>query len=428
MLLEFHPHGFNRKEKNMKKILALLALVASTSFAGPFAPTNEMEIGFDSSFSQSDFRAVIIGDSQTTSSNHTRITPHYHRWDGPFVGEFLGTSNHTSGNSVNCISTPFMSYRAVDPDNGWSDGGAGDFFCVTGREWEVNGDVPSNGALIGRFRVNLGASNTNAPWSYNWTAGEDLVFRIAVRSGPNSVPAIAIRPDRGSLGSSQVFEISSNPGIQIFEIDVPASLGSDSTFVGGSILFPSGYVEEDGQLLQILGAYVGIAGDPDGLVIGYQGDGGWNVARHLNVLSQDSRVALIEMMDLNTAIMILGHNRETDSPSMFPSRVLELIDLWDAAFNTANSPDPEWILVEPWLIQENGNWDAYGDMVRETHSILSRIRQNTTHVRYGTIFGDLRPDQFDPSRYTLDAPFVHPLDGETAGNLMSDLEYLIFGN
>lgn len=422
----------------MKKILTLLALIASTSFAGnpvATAPQNtqiqpntlirQFEIGADPVFTQDQFRAVIIGDSQTTSSWSVRITAHYHRWDGPFVGEFLGTSNSSSGNSINNISRPTLDYRWIDPDDNWTDGGPGDHFSRNSAEWEVISDVPSDGAVVGRYRVNLSSTNTGAPWSYNWVENEDLVFRVAVRSGPNSVPAIEIRPDRETLGSGTVFEIPTERGIQIFEIPIPASMNPDALVIGGAILFPEGYVEESGQLLQILGAYVGLAGDPDGLVIGYQGDSGWNLLRHQTALSQDSRLALIEMLDLDTVMMVMGHNREWDNQPIFPVRALELINTWNQAFQTTGRRTPRWVLVEPWRIQE-GNWDAYGEIVREGMSNISRIRRGTKHVRFGDVYNNLRPDEFDPTRYTLDSGLVHPGTGVTAKNMMFDLEFLIF--
>ena len=378
-------------------------------------------------FDQNNFRAVIIGDSQTTTSWAGRITSHYHDWDGTFVGEFLSSGHSAGGVSVNNIGLSNVIYRAIDPDDNWSDGGPGDHFSRGSSEWETLGDINAPGSFVGRYRVNVSATNTDAPWNYNWVENEDLVFRVAVRSGPNSIPAVELRPDRGTIGSGTVFDIDSSPGIQIFEIDVPASLNPTGTLVGGTISFPTGYIEENGQFLQVLGAYVGIKGDPNGLVVGYQGDSGWNLLRHIDTLSQESRVRLVEMLHLNTMIMIQGHNREWDNQPIFPVRAAQLMSMWDAAFDTAGFNRPKWVLVEPWRIQ-TGSWDGYQTIVENGLSMIAQFNRRAIHVRYGDLFNNLRPDEFDPIRYQLDTGLVHPGNVPSAAALGEDLETLIFGN
>ena len=416
----------------MNKFIAISASLF-LSFTALGNPTATPISGFNANpnvqpkFSQDNFRAVIIGDSQTTTSWAGRITSHYHRWDGPFVGEFLSSGHSAGGVSINNIGLSNVIYRAIDPDDNWSDGGPQDHFSRGSAEWETLGDINAPGSFVGRYRVKLSESNTDAPWSYNWVENEDLVFRVAVRSGPNSVPAVEIRPDRGTIGTGTVFDIDSSPGIQIFEIDVPASLNPTETLVGGTISFPTGYVEENGQFLQVLGAYVGIKGDPNGLVIGYQGDSGWNLLRHIDMISQESRVRLVEMLHLNTMIMIQGHNREWDNQPIYPVRAAQLMGMWDNAFDTAGFNRPKWVLVEPWRIQE-GNWDGYQIIVENGLSMIAQFNRRAVHVRYGDLFNNLRPDEFDPIRYQLDTGLVHPGNVPTARALSEDLETLIFGN
>jgi hypothetical protein len=379
-----------------------------------------------------EFRCVVVGDSQTTTPDPKRIRTQFHRWDVPFAGEQLSAGASSAGYLVNNISINNLQYTVVNPNTGWNDGGSEDFFAPSAAQWTCSGDVQSPGARFGRYRIGFGDWNVDAPYSTPWGVGVDLVAKIAVRTGLGSVAAVMTRGERGDLSDipgQQVHLLDQFDGIQIIEQFIPASIDPQAVRVGVGLFLPSGYVEQAGQTLQVLGVSFVVAehetGTTNGFMAAYQGRGGWNVQDHLNRTSNLSRRALIQMSDASHVMVMLGHNAEPEGISVFESRIIELVAQWELAFTAENRERPTFVFVSPWPLEGA----SIGPYLVEVNEILARVaKQNPQDkfVSYFNFFDGTPPNLYDPVRYTLDAGQVHPDDIQTAVHLAEDLFEMLF--
>jgi len=381
-----------------------------------------------------DFRCIVVGDSQTAGPDSGRIRTQFHRWDAPFVGEQLVVGNSSAGFVVNNGNgaSGLISYRTRDLNGGWFDGGPNDFFAVLGHEWEVAGDldIPSN--RVGRFRLRFGSGNTDAPWDEAWGIGVPLRAYVAVRTSPNTVPAIELRAERGGVMSPHarsVHELNASWGVQIIEQDIPADFNPLGDDVGIGLFFPSGYVEQAGQRLQVLGVTierVGVGGRrPRGMMVGYQGRGSWNIEDHINLISTTGRMALIEMTDADHVMVFLGHNQERGGIGNIDPNLCELVEQYEHAYQLLGRPRPRFVLVVPWTIFTHST-NLY--QLEYEQALIERagLVRDDLVVNYLPLHGYTRPDLYDPDRYRLDAARVHPGDIPSAVNLGQDLFEMLF--
>ncbi|MHA7814198.1 MAG: hypothetical protein ACX94C_12515 [Phycisphaerales bacterium] len=380
-----------------------------------------------------DFRCIVVGDSQTTGPNSNRIRTQFHRWDAPTVGAQVVIGNNPAGYVVNNGNgaSSLISYRGRDVNTGWQDGGPSDFFAVQGHEWEVGGDLNIPHNRFGRFRLRFGSGNTDAPWSSAWGVGAPLRAYVAVRTSPMSVPAVELRAERGGVISwtaRQVYELSSAWGVQVLELDLPADFNPKGDDIGIGMYFPDGYTEQAGQRVQVLGVTierVGANGQrPRGTMIGYQGRGGWAIADHIDLISQASRAALIEMTDADHVMIILGHNFEPDGEAAIEPNLRALVSLWEQAYASVGRARPAFIYVMPWTIIQETPYDYLLEVERAMGELAGEHRGDLM-VNYLPLHDYTRPDIYDPDRYTLD-PRVHPADIPTADNLSQDLYEMLF--
>lgn len=380
-----------------------------------------------------DFRCIVVGDSQTTGPNSNRIRTQFHRWDAPIIGDQIVLGNGSSGYLVFGSSggIPLVNYRLVDMDEAWSNGGPGDFFAMQGHEWSVQGDLDSPYNRVGRFRLDFGAGNDEAPWDMAWGVGVPLRARVAVRTSPQCVPAIELRVERGGVLSStarSVHELSNQWGVQIIEQIIPADFNPKGTDVGIGLFFPDGYEEQPGQVLQVLGVTIEQVGQTggrvDGTMIGYQGRGSWTVSDHLMRLTQASRMAMIKMIEADHVLIMLGHNQEIGGMDMFEQNLRSLVSLWEQAYSGMGLSRPKFIYVTPWTIFSQDT-SAYLFEVERVMDELAGEHPGDLMVNYLPLHDYTRPDIYDPDRYRL-APWVHPFDVETADNLSQDLYEMLF--
>ncbi len=382
---------------------------------------------------QNDFRCIVVGDSQTTGPDSNRIRTQFHRWDGMHVGEQLVIGNAAAGFVVNNGNggSPLVSYRTRDMDTGWQDGGPNDFFAIQGHEWVVADNLFIPGNRVGRFRLRYGSGNTDAPWDNPWGVGVPMRAYVAVRTSPMTVPAIELRAERGGVTSTtarSVHELAPQWGIQILEQDIPADFNPLGDDVGVGLFFPAGYEEEPGERLQILGVVIERVGHnarrPSGMMVGYQGRGGWNIADHINLLSQASRAALIEMTDADHVMIILGHNQEPGGAAEVEPNLRTLVSLWEQAYASVGRVRPKFIYVMPWTIINHEPYEYLLEVERAMGELAGENRRDLM-MNYLPIHDYTRPDIYNPSRYMLD-PTVHPANIPTAVNLAQDLYEMLF--
>lgn len=380
------------------------------------------------------FRCILVGDSQTTTPDPLRIRTQFHRWDVPYVGQQIVVGSASSGYLVNNISITNLAYGTVNLNTGWNDGGSEDFFAPSASQWICSGDVQSSGSRIGRYQIGFGTSNVNAPYTDDWAIGVDLIARIAVRTGPLSVPAVMTRGERGNFvdaAGQQIHLLDSTDGIQIIEQAIPASIDPFADRVGVGLYLPAGFVEQAGQRLQVLGVTITVAqaggGTPNGFMMGYQGRGGWNVLDHLTRTSNLSRRALVRMSDATHVMIMLGHNREPEGSSIFAARLDALVAQWEASFAAEGYARPTFVFVAPWPL-DGASATAYLSQVNTDMETKADASPRDVFVSYYDFFGGDSPEVFDPVRYTLDGADVHPGDIPTAVNLADDLFGLLFPN
>lgn len=380
------------------------------------------------------FRCIVVGDSQTTDTSAERIRTQTHRWNAPIIGELVCVGAAETGFLVNNSNAGIglLVYQNIDMNNGWGDGGPSDFFALYAAQWTCMDDINAPGSRIGRYRLRFGGTNVNAPWDQAWGVGQPLVARIAIRTSPMSVDAVETRADRGdvvSLQSRTVHTLSKQWGVQIIEQFIPVEFNPTADDLGVSIFLPSESVEQPGQKLQILGVLIERVGAKGqrlpGTLIGYQGRGGWSIAKHIEKLSGASRTALADMTHANTILFALGHNPEGGDLSNIETHARLLVDEWESAFASAGLARPRFVYLAPWMI-DSGYILVYLSRVEAVYTLLANEHRGDQMISYQRLFDDLRPDQFDPARYQLDFFKTHPGNVSTAVNLAQDLYEMLF--
>jgi hypothetical protein len=381
-----------------------------------------------------DFRSIIVGDSQTTDPNATRIRTQTHRWDAPIVGELVCVGSSLTGFVVNNADFGItnLTYSNIDMNEGWDDGGPDDFFGLFGAQWSCSGNVTATGARIGRYRLRFGNGNTDAPWNQPWGVGQALVARIAVRTSPMCVDAVETRADRGnvsSFSSRTVHTLSKEWGVQVIEQHIPADFNPKGDDVGVGLYLPSSSVQMAGQVLQVLGVLIERV-DADGrrlpgTLIGYQGRGGWSMDEHINRISRASRMALIEMCDADQIMVIQGHNREPGGTQSVVENLNAVVNLWEEAYAFLGRNRPGFVFVVPWAISGK---TASEYLLEVERAMVARaaMNRNDSLMNFLPLHDYTRPDLFDPSLYMLDTARVHPGDVPTAINLSRDLYEMLF--
>jgi hypothetical protein len=228
------------------------------------------------------------------------------------------------------------------------------------------------------------------------------------------------------LTTSTTHILQRKHGYQILEQVVPAGFmpGVDGT--GVSFYLPDGVEELPGENFQVLGvALLAINGNGKpipGQIVGANAYPGWRASNHL-ALSQSSRQALIELVDANTVMVMLGHNREDLSGPGFGANYNDLVDLWYDAFDALDRRSPTLISVAPWMIGRD--WaPAY---LADVQSVMETrcAEEDGIFLSYLDYFSWQVPDEFDPDLYTLDGIRTHPGDDPTAQNLSLDMEIML---
>lgn len=402
----------------------------NTKFVGSLPTVNQADSKFI--LNPNNFRCILVGDSQTTTPDPERIRTQTHRWDVPFVGQEIVIGASSSGYTVNNFGITNLAYHLVDLNSGWNDGGSEDFFAPSASEWVCVDDVQSPGSRFGRYRINFGSGNINAPYSQPWGVGVDLVARIAVRTGPGTVPAVETRAERGGTVDSSgriTHQLDTIDGIQILEQPIPASIDLFAEIAGVGLYLPSGSIEQTGQTLQVLGVIITRAGmpnqTPNGFMMSYQGRGGWNIQDHLTRTSNLSRRALVRMTDATHVMIMLGHNREPEGSKIFAQRLAELVSAWEASFVLEGYQRPTFVFVVPWPL-EGKLASEYLSQVNTDMRSRARLNHRDVFVSFYDYFSGISPEIANPGRYTLDGGHVHPGDIDTAVNLSDDLFHLLF--
>lgn len=420
----------------------VLTRIGLTSlFAGMLAIGGPVQRGARQDFAQPTpklspdrFRCILVGDSQTTDPSSTRIRTQNHRWDAPVVGELVAVGSSATGFVVNNSNAgqKDIIYQTVDLNVGWPNGGPNDFFALHGANWTLLADINAPGSRIGRYRLRFGGSNTDAPWDIAWGIGQPLVAKIAVRTSPMSVGAIQTRAERGGVNSADariVHQLNKQWGVQIIEQPIPNDFNPMGDDVGVGFYLPSGSIEKAGQVFQVLGVVierVGPAGQElNGTLVGYQGRGGWNIQDHLDLISPASRAALIEIVNPEYLMIILGHNQEPGGLVNIEPNLKALVDKWETSFAMLGRRRPTVIYVTPWAIFS----ETASDYLLEAEMVMARMANDQRAdlaLSYLQLFNNMRPDLYDPSMYQLDGANVHPGDIPSAVNLSQDLFELLF--
>jgi len=416
-------------------LVLLLCIFGVVAMIGPVRPRSNNKIAQPvPRISPEYFRCILVGDSQTTEPSANRIRTQDHQWDAPIVGELICVGSSTVGFVVNNSNGGIgnLAYSNISLNNGWPNGGPGDFFAPLGSHWECSGDILAPGSRVGRFRLRFGSGNFNAPWDEPWGIGNRLVAKIAIRTSPMCVDAIETRPERGGLSSFSnriVHKLNKSWGVQIIEQPIPVDIDPLGDDVGVGLFFPSGSVEQAGQVLQVLGVVIervdSYGRSLNGTVVGYQGRGGWNIQSHLDKISFASRVALVEMINPDYIMIMLGHNQESGGIESVSVKMELLVKKWETVFLNMGRARPGFIYVTPWTILSE-NVSPYLLEVESVMQLLAAQNRRDVHINYLPRFDYLRPDIFDPARYQLDSSRVHPGDIPTAINLTNDLFQMIF--
>lgn len=382
------------------------------------------------------FRAIILGDSQLSGPNANGVRTQMHAWDSDFAGDLLTIGNNAGGYEVTfgVGGSDNLEYQSVDVFDGWGDGGPADFFAVSGHQWTCSDDIDFNGGRIARYRLNFSVINLEAPWNEPWGVGENIIARIAVRTSPNSVPAIQVRPDRGGIIQSQLIRthaLNQDWGIQIIEQIVPASTDPEALQMGIGLYFPPDTVETQGMTLQVLGVSFHRAdldwNEQPGTILGFQGRASMNVWDHVNYFSQQSREALVEMINPNVVMTMLGHNVEDNGFLTYEPGLVMLRSLWDDAFRSAGREPPIHVFVSPWGTGTRIE-QPYLEAANRANERVSYTSRKSWNVSLFEFYDGVSPEIFDPMKYNMDFWHVHPGDGPTAREIAQDLYGLLFRN
>ncbi len=397
----------------------------SGHFSKGNSPDHEPLVEFDID----NMRVIIVGDSQVASMP-ARIRGQIRNWDMPVGGAFVGAHFIWAGQEVlfDVSDIDGVSSRQITNAATWSGGGPSDFGTLRGYEWVCNDDVDAPESAFGVYRHWLGYPNLTPP-TYDWITGRDVLVRVAVRTNPNSVPFVetrATRDDFTDLTTRTVHALQRKHGYQILEQIVPAEFAPTEDGTGVSFFLPDGVEELPGENFQVLAVALlalNENGNPmPGQMVGANAYPGWRVSNHL-ALSQSSRKALIELIDANTVMVMLGHNREYTSGPGFDSNYNDLIDLWYGAFDDLNHRPPTLIHVAPWMIGQE--WAP--SYLADVQSVMeARSEQDgSIFLSFLDYFDWQAPDEFDPELYVLDSIRTHPNDTPTAYNLSLDLEIML---
>ncbi len=382
-------------------------------------------------FDPNNFRCILVGDSQVASPAGNRLRQAMRRWDLPIAGTFFIADFPWAGQNVDIdvTSTPSILSREIILPFQWYGIGLEDWMCHRGLEWRLSGDVDSPEVPIATFEQNLGSVN-QSPWNSDWMSGETLVARIAVRTTSIVVPAVETRALRNGFadpGSATVHVLNPEYGYAIIEQVIHATPGQ-TTSAGVAVYLPDGVVEQDLMVFQVLGVSIMRVDQnlrpKNGMIVGSMSNPGWGYEDHLDV-SDFSRRALVEMIDANTLMVMLGHNSEPNDGQRVYDRHLNLINRWNAAFNDVGKPRPGLINVVPWPIGLVGSEQRLQETEEAMREITSEFGGLT--VSFVEFFENTVPDVYDPKQYRLDGIRVHPLDQSTAEQLSEDLESMIFG-
>ena len=376
------------------------------------------------------FRCIFVGDSQIATPVASRLRPGMRAWDLPVAGTFIGSGFEWTGQIVDINVDAFESLtsREVGNPGSWTWGGARDFMCSRGFEWRCYGDIKVINEPFATFQQYLYHPNYSF-WDENWARARNLVARIAVRTGPHSVEYIETMARRGDYvdeSSRTRHAISNVAGYQIIEQEISAGFRSNIDGPGVSFYFPDNVVEEDRKLFQVLGVSLLVVdrdGNPiPGMIVGAMAYSGWSIDEHLGV-ADSSRRALIELVDANVVMIMLGHNREGSYDQVEPG-YNQLVDRWIGAFADLNRQRPAMISVVPWLTGQDWSLGYLGLMEPVMRNAMQRVRGR--YISFPTYFGHQVPDEFNPDMYQLDGIRVHPVNGSTARYLSEDLEAMIF--
>lgn len=415
-------------------VLGAMGVAAPVKMSPKADRAHDKSHGLTPRLDPNEFRCIVVGDSQTTGPDTNRIRTQTHRWDAPMLGELLIVGNSAGGFLVNngTGGSSSISYQLLDVNSGWGDGGPNDFFAIKAHQWIIHEDIDAPESRIGRFRLRFDVGNTQAPWDDAWGIGAPLRARIVVRTSPRSVPAIEVRAERGGQTSATargVYELSDGWGLQVLEHFIPADFAALGDDVGVGIYLPDGYIEEPGSRLQILGVFIervdSVGRAMPGTMIAYQGRGGWTMDDHLGFLTTASRVALIQASDADHVLILLGHNQEPGGLSSIEGNLAALVTAWEFAYQVAGRPRPRFVYVCPWTIIFETPSAYLLEVERVMGEMASRNRSDV-FVNYLPLHDYTRPDIYDPSRYMLDGPSVHPGDVPTAVNLAEDLYEMLF--
>ncbi len=381
-------------------------------------------------FDLNNMRLILVGDSQVASMPGFLIRVHKRYWDMPIAGVFVGAHFIWAGQSVEFDVSMIdgLTSRELTSASSWSGGGPNDFATFRGYEWLCESDVDDPDTAFGAYRHYVEYPNLRPP-QYDWISGRDILVRVAVRTNPSSVPYVETRATRGDLTdktTGTIHSIQRKHGYQILEQVVPAGFAPDGDGTGVSFFLPDGVEELAGENFQVLGVSMlalNANGNPiPGQVVGANAHSGWRASNHLEI-SQSSRKALIELVDANTVMVMLGHNREHLTGPGFESNYNDLIDLWYGAFESLDRKPPTLISVAPWMI--GPEWAP--SYLADVQSVMeARSDQDgSIFLSYLEYFDWQAPDVFDPELYTLDGIRTHPGDSDTAHNLSLDMEIML---
>lgn len=381
-------------------------------------------------FDPNNMRAIIVGDSQVASSAASRIRVHMRNWDMPVGGTFIGTHFFWSGQEIayDVSHIPTLTSNEVSNPNAWSGGGPSDFGVRRGYEWVCLGDVDDPDEPIGSYRHFMNTYNT-VPWNYDWIAGRNVLIRVAMRTTPNSIPIIETRATRGKatdLSTRTIHKINREYGYQILEQIVPNDFAAGVDGTGVSFFLPDGVSEVAGETFQVLGVSLLVLGENGkpirGKIIGANAYPGARVSTLL-AISDASRQALIDLIDANTVIIMLGHNRDDLNGPSFEKSYTSYVGKWMQAFETTGRQPPTVINVVPWIIDRD--WSAeYLQEVSETMESTARATGGM-FLSYPERFDWKTPVQYDPVVYQFDSGGAHPGTDATARQLSFDLEEML---
>ncbi|MBO6512545.1 MAG: hypothetical protein JJ974_01095 [Phycisphaerales bacterium] len=382
-------------------------------------------------FDPNNFRCILVGDSQVASPAGNRLRQAMRRWDLPVSGTFFVSDFGWAGQRVDMdvTSMPAILSRTIILPFQWYGIGLEDWMSHRGLEWRLSGDVDSPETPIGVFVQEMGPSN-QSPWNMDWMSGETLVARIAVRTTSIVVPFVETRAVRNGVvdpGSATIHALSPEYGYAIIEQVIPATPGVTGS-AGVAVYLPDGVTEQDLMVFQVLGVSIMRVDQSlrpkNGMIIGAMANPGWGYEDHLAV-SDVSRRALVELVDANTLMIMLGHNSEPNDGQTVYDRHLNLLNRWHAAFDNVGMRRPALVNVVPWPIGIAGAEQRLSETEDAMRQITDEFGGMT--VSFVEYFGNTVPDIFDLDRYRLDGIRVHPQDQSTAEHLAEDLESMIFG-